>query len=132
MERPAGGVARERIFFANVESLRFLQNAQDSIGDYLAGNVKTLDDGQTVLATGSRAAFVDQMQELLTKMGVERGDGSIKDITNEARLGLIFDIKTQQAGDYGLAPGHGSGCAQRISCKPVHPGEGGQGTAHDP
>jgi hypothetical protein len=93
---------RENAFFsANVESLRFLQNAQNSIGDYLAGNVKTLEDGQTLLATGSRAAFVDQMQKLLAKMGVERGEGDIKDITSEARLGLIFDIKTQQAGDYG-------------------------------
>ena len=93
---------RENAFFsANVESVRFLQTMQDSIGDYLAGNVKTLDDGQTLLATGGRAAFVDQMQKRLSAMGVGRGDGGIRDITSEARLKLIFDIKTQQAGDYG-------------------------------
>ena len=93
---------RENAFFsANVESVRFLQSAQDSLGDFIAGNVKTLDDGQTLLATGSRAAFVDQMQARLAAMGVQRGDGGIRDITSEARLKLIFDIKTQQAGDYG-------------------------------
>ena len=89
------------MFSAYVEDLRFLQTMQDSLGDYLAGNVKTLDDGQTLLATGSRAAFVDQMQKRLAAMGVARGDGGIQDITSERRLGLIFNIKTQQAGDYG-------------------------------
>ncbi len=93
---------RENAFFsANVESLRFLQGAQDSLTDFLAGNVKTLEDGQTLLATGSRAAFVDQMQRRLAAMGVGREDGGITDITSERRLGLIFDIKTRQAGDYG-------------------------------
>lgn len=93
---------RENAFFsANVESMRFLQTAQDSLGDFLAGNVKTLDDGKTLLATGSRAAFVDQMQKLIATMGVQRTDGGLQDITSERRLGLIFNIKTQQAGDYG-------------------------------
>ncbi len=93
---------RENAFFsANVESLRFLQAAQNSIGDFLAANTKTLADGQTLLATGGRAAFVDQMQKLLGKMGVARGDGGIRDLTSEARLNLIFDIKTTQAGSYG-------------------------------
>ena len=93
---------REHAFFSsNVESLRFLQRAQDSLGDYLAANVKTLDDGQTLLATGSRAAFVDQMQRLLATMGVDRTDGGLTDLTSERRLGLIFNVKTQQAADYG-------------------------------
>ncbi len=93
---------RENAFFsANVENVRFLQKMQDSLGDFLAGNVKTLDDGQTLLATGSRAAFVDQMQKFLAAAGVKRTDGSIKDITSESRLALIFNIKTQQAADYG-------------------------------
>lgn len=94
---------RENAFFsAYVEDLRFLQAMQDSITDYLAGNVKTLADGQTLLATGSRAAFVDQMQRYLAAAGVKRTDGGLTDITSEARLGLIFDIKTRQAGDYGF------------------------------
>jgi hypothetical protein len=93
---------RDNAFFsANVESLRFLQRAQDSLGDFLAGNVKTLDDGQTLLATGGRAAFIDQMQKFLLGEGVVRSDGGLTDITSGRRLGLIFDTKVQQAGDFG-------------------------------
>ncbi len=93
---------RDNAFFsAHVESLRVLQRAQDSLADYLASNVKTLDDGQTLLATGSRSAFVDQMQKFLQAEGIERGEGGLTDIASQSRLGLIFDIKTQQAGDYG-------------------------------
>jgi hypothetical protein len=93
---------RENAFFsANVESVRVLQAMKDSLGDYLAANTKRLDDGQTLLATGGRAAFVDQMQKLLASMGVQREGGGLRDITSQRRLGLIFDIKTQQAGDYG-------------------------------
>lgn len=99
---------RESAFFsANVENLRFLQRAQDSITDFIAGNTKTLDDGAegrpptTLLATGSRAAFVDQMQRFLAAEGIERSSGGLRDITSEKRLGLIFDVKTQQAGSYG-------------------------------
>lgn len=52
---------RENAFFsANVESVRFLQSAKDSLNDFISGNVKTLPDGQTLLATGGRSAFVDQ------------------------------------------------------------------------
>ena len=93
---------RDNAFFSsNVESIRFLQRAQDSLGDFIASNVKTLDDGQTLLATGGRAAFVDQMQKFLQGEGVERSDGGLTDITGGRRLGLIFDTKVQQAGDYG-------------------------------
>ena len=93
---------RDNAFFsANVESIRFLQRAQDSIGDFLAGNVKTLDDGQTLLKTGGRAAFVDKMQKFLQGEGVVRSDGGLTDITSGRRLGLIFDTKVQQSGDYG-------------------------------
>jgi hypothetical protein len=93
---------RENAFFsANVESVRFLQTAKDSINDFLSSNTRPLPDGETVLATGSRAAFVDQMQRFLSAAGHHRGDGGLRDITSERRLGLIFDIKTQQAGDYG-------------------------------
>jgi hypothetical protein len=93
---------RESAFFsANVESLRFLQEMQDSITDFIAGNTKTLPDGQTLLATGSRAAFVDQMQRKLAAAGIERTTGGLTDITSERRLGMIFDIKTQQASSFG-------------------------------
>ena len=93
---------REQAFFSSrVESARVLQGFQDSITDFLAANRETLPDGQVALKTGSRAAFVDQMQEFLAANGIERGEGGLTDITSEARLGLVFNIQTQAAQDYG-------------------------------
>jgi len=64
---------RERAMFsANVENLRFLERAQDSIGDFLAGNKVTLPDGQVMLKTGGRAAFIQQLREFAIKEGMGR------------------------------------------------------------
>ena len=41
------------------------------------------------------------MQEFLASEGVVRTTGKITDIAGEKRLGLIFDIKTRQAQDFG-------------------------------
>lgn len=97
---------RERAFFSSqVENARFLQRAQDAIGDFLTGSRETLPDGQTLLKTGSRAKFVEQMREFAQAEGMgpldESEAGTIKDITSERRLGLIFNVQTQQANDYG-------------------------------
>ena len=93
---------REQAFFSSrVESARVLQRAQDSITDFLANNREVLADGQIALKTGSRAEFVDQMQTFLAANGVERGEGGLTDVTSEARLGLVFNVQTQAAQDYG-------------------------------
>lgn len=93
---------RERAFFSSqVESLRFLQRARDGLADFLQSNRETLPDGQSVLKTGSRAAFVDQLKTFLQSEGIERTDGSLTDLAGEKRLGLIFDINTRQANEFG-------------------------------
>jgi len=93
---------RENAFFSSrIESAQFLQRAQDAIGDFLAGNQTMAANGELMLATGSRAAFVEQMRKFLATEGVTRTTGDIHDITSEKRLGLIFDIKTRQAQDFG-------------------------------
>jgi hypothetical protein len=93
---------RDRAFFSSqVESIQVLQRARDAINDFLSGNKITSDNGETLLATGSRAAFVDQMQTFLTANGFERSTGGVRDITSERRLGLIFDTQTRQAHDFG-------------------------------
>ena len=94
---------RERSFFSSqVESVRFLQRAKDALADYLAG---ARDPATGALKTGSRAAFVDQMQKfaLAEGMGPLRpGDkGTLRDITSQQRLALIFDVQTKAARDYG-------------------------------
>jgi len=93
---------RDNAFFSSrIESARFLQRAKDALGDFVTGSRVVTEDGQTMLATGSRAAFVDQMQKFLADEGVVRAGGGLQDITSEKRLGLIFDVKTRQAQDYG-------------------------------
>lgn len=96
---------RQRAMFsANLENVRFLQRAQDGLGDFLAASKKTTDDGETMLKTGSRSAFIDQMREFALKEGMGPLDpedaGGLKDITSERRLGLVFDTQTTQAGSY--------------------------------
>lgn len=96
---------RERAFFSSrVESVRFLQRARYGISDFLEGNRETLPDGQTVLKTGSRQQFVKDMQDFAIAHGMgpdPKDKGTIKDITSDKRLGLIFDTQTRQAHDYG-------------------------------
>lgn len=93
---------RSRAFFSSqVESAQFLQRAKDSIGDFLANNRIEAEDGTTMLKTGSRAGFVDQMQQFLAANGVERQEGGLTDITSEPRLSLMFNTQVRQADDYG-------------------------------
>jgi len=97
---------RERAFFSSrVESARFLQRAQDSIGDFLAGNREPAPDGTTMLKTGSRQQFVRDMQAFALANGMgplAPGEkGTLKDISSEQWLSLIFDTQTRQGQDYG-------------------------------
>src|SRR5581483_5186559 len=97
---------RERAFFSStIENVRFLQRARDGITEFLSSAVETLPDGQKALATGSRQQFIKQMQDFAIAEGMGPLDahdaGTIKDITSEGRLGLIFDVQTQSAEDYG-------------------------------
>jgi hypothetical protein len=97
---------RQRAFFSSqVENARFLQRARDAITDFIQSNRETLSDGQTVLKVGSRADFVDAMREFALSEGMgpltPELAGTVRDITSEKRLGLIFDVQTQQSEDYG-------------------------------
>lgn len=94
---------RERSMFSStVESLRFLQRGQDTLGDFLTAARDAETGG---LKAGSRAEFVKQLQAFAISEGMGPVDpelkGTIQDVTSEARLGLIFDIQTQAAQDYG-------------------------------
>jgi hypothetical protein len=97
---------RERAFFsATVENVRFLQRGRDAITDFLSSARETLPDGRTAIKTGSRSEFVKIMREFALAEGMGPLDpddvGTIKDITSERRLGLIFDTQTRQAYSYG-------------------------------
>jgi len=97
---------RERALFSSqVESVRFLQRAQDWLDDFLQGNRETLENGSVALKAGSRAQFVQDMREFALAEGMgpidESMAGGLRDITSEPRLGLIFNTLVQQSNDYG-------------------------------
>jgi hypothetical protein len=97
---------RERAFFSSrVESVRFLQRGRDSLADFLQGARETLPTGEIALKTGSRQEFVKQLQQFALEEGMGPLDpkdaGTIKDITSQRRLELIFDTQTRQAQDFG-------------------------------
>ena len=109
---------RERAFFsANVENAKFLQKAQKTLTDYIAGAREYVinQEGKKVLALKktSRADFVYDMAKMAKESGmgdvlppgVDRESRDIitkiKDIQSEARLRLIFDTQTSQAQAYG-------------------------------
>lgn len=93
---------REQAFFSSrVESVRVLQRARDGINDFISANREDLGNGVSALKVGSRQQFVDQMQRFLAAEGIERGSGGLTDITSERRLGLVFDVQTQQNQDFG-------------------------------
>ncbi len=101
---------RDRAFFsARVESAQFLQRSKDLLGDWLSSAREeiTLPDGSktTALKTGGRADFVEQARRFAEEEGLgplAPGDkGTLKDITSQKRLELIFNVQTQSAHDFG-------------------------------
>ncbi|MBN8247760.1 MAG: hypothetical protein J0L84_09995 [Verrucomicrobia bacterium] len=97
------------MFSAHVESVKFLQRVKDTIGDFVGATREQIvqEDGTVVeaLKMGNRAQFVDRMRELAVAEGMgplEPEDaGTVRDITSEQRLGLIFDVQTQAATRFG-------------------------------
>ncbi len=96
---------RERAFFsAHMESARWLQQAQNTIRDFLESNRQgvTLPDGtkSTSLKAGGRESFVHQMRALFGG-GPDEGGGAITNTSASTRLRLIFTTQTRQAWGFG-------------------------------
>jgi hypothetical protein len=94
---------RERaVFSANIESVRFLQDMQNNLRDFLEAN---RDSDTGALKIGSRAKFIENMRRQAIALGLGPLDpedvGTIKDIRSERRLGLIFDVNTKAAHSFG-------------------------------
>jgi hypothetical protein len=113
---------RDRAFFsARVESARFLQRARNTLADFLNSAKETVAEPAfkpdligpvSVLKTGSRADFIKQLQDFALNEGlgtIEPGEtpeatkvpNDVTNLPSERRLGLIFDVQTRQAQDYG-------------------------------
>lgn len=94
---------------ATVQDARFLQGMKDFLMDFLQENREevTLPDGSrsTALKVGSKAQFIQKAREWALANGLDQAidpkdRGTIKDITSEQRLGLIFEVQTQTAWNY--------------------------------
>ncbi|MCW5558167.1 MAG: hypothetical protein KIT22_10100 [Verrucomicrobiae bacterium] len=101
---------REGSFFsATIEDVRFLQEGKDLLGAFLRNSREKVvgPDGKTRLAlkAGGRAQFIENVREFAMERGLgpldPADEGTIKDITSEQRLALIFDTQTKAANDYG-------------------------------
>jgi hypothetical protein len=96
---------RERAFLsAHIEDIRFLDRVQTALFDFLTGARETLPDGSTALRVGSRAQFVELMRRAAIEEGIPvppEWRGTIRDVTAESRLNLIFDVQTKAAQSYG-------------------------------
>lgn len=99
---------RDRAFFsAGVESVRVLQQMQDRLLQVQQLQRSTLPDGSQG-AYFDRQKFIVEMQQLATDLGLDPRNnaatadksGTLQDITSAGRLGLIYDIQTQQAQEY--------------------------------
>lgn len=90
-------------FSAGVESARVLQRIQDRL-------LQMVKLQRSVLESGAEGAFFDrqkfivELRELAIDEGLTPVDpterDTLRDITSEARLGLIFDIQTQRAAEF--------------------------------
>lgn len=97
---------RDRAYFsATVESIRWLSHSQDLLESALTGKRESVGNDQEALIVGNRADFIDRMAKLGEELGLGPFDpkdkGTLKDLTSERRLGLIFDVQTRSAQAYG-------------------------------
>jgi len=94
---------RERAqFSATITSAKLLQAIQDRLQAQIALQRERLTGDKDALF--DRSSFIDAIRDLAAAEGLAPTDpakqGTIQDITSIPRLGLIFDIQTQQATGY--------------------------------
>jgi hypothetical protein len=90
--REIPAMLRERAMFsAGVTKVEFLQKASDSINELVAG-------------TTDRATKRAELKQLLDELGyrpAEGAEGTLTDLSSDARLNLILDTNLEQAQGYG-------------------------------
>jgi hypothetical protein len=88
------GLKRRAFFSARVESVRFLQEAQKQVADYLAANPNI--DG----ALTSRASAISEIMAKAREEGIDTGTGAITDPGSVARAKVIVDTNADLARGY--------------------------------
>ncbi len=88
------GLKRRALFSAKIESVRFLQEAQKQVADYLAANPNF--DG----AITSRASAVSDIMAKAREEGIDTGTGKLTDPGSVARAKVIVDTNADLARGY--------------------------------
>jgi len=93
---------RERSqFSAKVESARFLQEAQDRLHAGLSLARQKVENGEALM---DRSVFISEMRQIAEEEGIQTtgaaGQGTVRDIRSAKRLGLIYDMQTNQAQEF--------------------------------
>jgi hypothetical protein len=96
---------RERSFFsARVMHAGILQEARDLLDTAIAGGVPAPDGSRTPGSGVNMATFRLRMKEYLDKLGyvpAEGEDGTLKDLTSDQRLEVIYRTNVEMAQGYG-------------------------------
>lgn len=93
---------RERAqFSANIESVRLLSTIQDKLSKRVGLIQEQVANGDAFV---DRSSFIGDIRQMAIDLGVrttdEDGAGTVRDIHSAKRLGMIFDIQTQQAAEF--------------------------------
>jgi hypothetical protein len=99
---------RERAqFSAQVESARFLQAVQDKVRGRLAWATDKIAKSDTAAggnALFDRSSFIADMRAIAVEEGIDtttpNNYGTVRDIRSSKRLGLIWDMQTNQATEF--------------------------------
>lgn len=97
------GLRESSQFSAGVESMRVMQRIQDRVLQMVKMERSKLAGGKEG-AFFDRAKFIAELRRIAIEEGLTPADpadrDTLKDITSEGRLGLIFDIQTQRASEF--------------------------------
>ncbi len=97
------GLRESAQFSAGVESLRVLQRIQDRVLQMVKMERSKLESGAEG-AFFDRAKFIAELRKIAREEGLTPVDpadrDTLRDITSEGRLGMIFDIQTQRAAEF--------------------------------
>lgn len=88
------GLKKRAFFSARVKSVKFLQNAQQQVADYLANAPR--GDG----ALTSRASAISEIMAKAKDEGISSGDGSLTDLGSSTRAEVIVDTNADLARGY--------------------------------
>lgn len=94
IEQVFTGLKRRAFFSARVESVRFLQKAQQQVADYLASAPR--EDG----ALTSRASAISEIMAKAREEGIDTGTGTLTDPGSVSRAKVIVDTNADLARGY--------------------------------